>query len=37
MRVNSIAIVVVCALTALAGQVLQKPAASLGIQTGRVG
>jgi uncharacterized protein (TIGR02246 family) len=35
MRVNSIAIVVVCALTALAGQVLQKPAASLGIQTDR--
>jgi ketosteroid isomerase-like protein len=34
MRVNSVA-VVVCALTALAGQALQKPAASAGSQTDR--
>ena len=34
MRVNSVA-VVVCALTALAGQVLQRPAAPAGSQRGR--
>ena len=34
MRVNSVA-VVVSALTALAGQVLQRPAAPAGSQTGR--
>jgi ketosteroid isomerase-like protein len=35
MRVNSVAIVVVCALTAFAGQVVQRPAAPAGSQSDR--
>jgi ketosteroid isomerase-like protein len=35
MRVNSVPIVVVCALTALAGQVVQRPAAPAGNQQDR--
>ena len=36
MRINSVVIVVVCALTALAGQVVQRPAAPAGNQQDRV-